>query len=179
MIRFVYIICALQLISACNESSNDTLAPNVISTPSEQERIERYAEEFNQTIIQEDSVMIYNYLNQRDWDIQETGTGIYYYIFNTNDSLKPKAGDHVTIEYLISSLEGDTLYSSDLDGVSSFNVDKEDLESGVHEAVKLLGIGDEGVFIMVNNRAHGVLGDESQIQPYQVLLYKLKLIAIE
>lgn len=156
-----------------------SLDPGIKIEKSEDEKIKDYAEKFNKAIDKEDREIIENYLENKDWDIKETGSGIYYYIFNQNDSLKPVEGDYVTMSYLISSLDSDTLYSSEMDGNASFVVGKEDLESGIHEAVQLLGIGDEGIFILVNSRAHGVLGDQEKILPYQVLVYKLKLLSIE
>ncbi len=133
----------------------------------------------NKMFNEEDQENIKIYLSNKDWDMKPTGSGMYYYITKSFDSTKAKTGDYVTLDYVVSGLDGTIYYNSEEDGSTSFTVDKQDMESGVHEAVKMLGVGDEGIFIIVNSRAHGVLGDSNKILPYQVLVYKLKLLGLD
>lgn len=175
---FKYIPILFLLITACGEEPSQQRA-GFKKPKSERELLMEATSDGNKMFNKEDEENIKIYLSNKDWDMKPTGSGMYYYITQANDSTKASSGDYVTLEYMVSGLDGTIYYNSSEEGTTSFTVDKQDMESGVHEAVKMLGIGDEGIFIIVNSRAHGVLGDSNKILPYQVLVYKLKLLKLD
>ncbi len=180
MTKFVFVLMVLCIVVAgCDDKEEKVQEAGITKNKSEDQILKELTSDINKKFNEEDLNNIERYLRNKNWDIDSTQTGIFYYIFETNDSIKPQEGDRVVVEYDISTLDGKNLYSSEENGATIFSVNKEDMESGVHEAVQMLGVGDKGVFIMVNTRAHGVLGDEDKVMPYQVLVYKLKLVGIE
>ncbi len=180
MIKYLYILSVISLfLTACGDKEEKVQEAGIKKPKSEDEVLMELTSEINKEFNEEDLNNIELYLRNKDWDIDSTQSGIFYYIFEKNDSIKPKESDRVVVEYDISTLDGKQLYSSEENGPTTFAIGKEDMESGVHEAVQMLGVGDKGVFIMVNTRAHGVLGDDDKIMPYQVLVYKLKLLSVE
>ena len=137
--------------------------------------------DMNKMFTEQDLAFIRQYLDNpsRNWDMDTTGSGLFYYIFEKHDGVKPVTGDVALLEYEISLLDGTLCYTSEENGAASFVVDKEDLESGLHEAVKMLGVGDQGIFIMHHSRAHGLMGDSDAIRPLENVVYKLKLIELK
>lgn len=129
----------------------------------------------------EDNIAIENYASRRHWDLKHTGTGVRYYIYEKvdDDSPQPKEGNFVTVEYVVTLLDGTVCYSSDENGPATFKVEKDDVESGLHEAVKKLKVGERAKVVLPPHRAHGLLGDSGKIPPQSVVIYDLKLLSIE
>ena len=106
--------------------------------------------------------------------------GLYYKILKDapgTDSIK--SGDVVEYAYNIYSLDGNLLYSSEGTGTASLKIDKQEAEIGLHEALKLLGLGDEGLFILPSHLAFGVAGNQDKVPPMTPLRYELKVINIQ
>lgn len=119
------------------------------------------------------------YIKDRDLKVTRTGTGLYYEILVDSAFGEPAAtGDVVDYEYDIYLMNGSLLYSSEEDGPRSLKIDKEDAELGVHESLKLLGVGDKGLFILPSHLAFGVGGDQYRVPPKTPLVYELKIIKI-
>ena len=179
MNRIVLIAVAIVVLGSCSEDKPEQKAG--YHTPESDRSFQmRQTSDINRAFTEEDVKDIEQYLNHpdRNWDIQETGTGIYYYIFEKNDSTPVKSGDVAVLNYQVSLLNGEVCYSSEEDGEATFAVDKEDIESGLHEVVKMMGVGDKGVFIIHHSRAHGLLGDEAKIPPLENVVYRLEVLGV-
>ncbi|PTM02915.1 MAG: hypothetical protein DA405_11930 [Bacteroidetes bacterium] len=125
---------------------------------------------------------IQNYIADRNLDLQRNGTGIYYRIENNpvfDSIINVQSGDEVTYHYKISLLNGSELYSSSADAPAILRVDKEDAEIGLHDALKLMRLGDKGLFILPSHRAFGVSGDQNKIPPFTALVYDLEIVDIQ
>ena len=120
------------------------------------------------------------YIKDRDLEMKRTGTGMHYQILNDSSAeatVEPK--DVVTYEYRIYMMNGNLLYSSKQVGAASLKIDRQDAEQGLHEALKLLGLGDRGRFILPSHLAFGVAGDQQKVPPMTALVYELKVVDIE
>jgi FKBP-type peptidyl-prolyl cis-trans isomerase len=116
----------------------------------------------------------------QDWKMTETGTGLRYMIYQKSDSLDSVfVGDVVTVDFSITLLDGTECYSSTVNGPESFVVEKTDIESGLHEAVKLMCPGDRGKFILPSHLAHGLIGDTDMIPPLTPVVYDMHLLKVE
>lgn len=116
----------------------------------------------------------------QDWKMIETGTGLRYMIYfegEGTDTAKYK--DLVTVDFEISLLNGDICYSSKEKGPEEFVVEKSDIESGLHEGIKYLTIGDKAKFILPSHTAHGLIGDTEKIPPLSPVIYDIELLKIE
>jgi len=116
----------------------------------------------------------------KDWKMTETGTGLRYMIYDrseSNDSVFAK--DLVTVEFEISLLSGEVCYTSAVDEPESFVVEKSDIESGLHEGIKYLCVGDRAKFILPSHAAHGLIGDTDKIPPLSPVIYDIKLLNIK
>ena len=129
--------------------------------------------------LQKERESIDAYIQDRNLNMERTGTGLYYEILeDSSDVGLIQTGDVVDFEYDIYLMNGTLIYSSDEDGNRRLKVDKEDAELGVHESLKLLGLGDKGRFILPSHLAFGVGGDQNRVPPKTALVYELKVINI-
>jgi FKBP-type peptidyl-prolyl cis-trans isomerase FkpA len=117
-----------------------------------------------------------SYIERRGWEMQSTGTGLRYMIYEMKDSPLAKMGDLVEIEYEVSLLNGDVLYSSEESGSRSLEIGKANIESGLHEGLLLMKIGERAKFILPSHLAHGLSGDNEKIPPRSSVVYDIKLL---
>jgi len=115
-----------------------------------------------------------------DWKMTKTGTGLRYFIHTKSDAIdSAKVLDLVTVDYSIQLLDGTICYTSEDKGPQSFIVEKSDLESGLHEAIKLMCTGDKALFILPSHLAHGLIGDTDKIPPLMPIIYEIELLKIK
>ncbi len=135
--------------------------------------------EAQRDFLEKERESIHAYIKDRDLEMERTGTGLYYEILEDADSETfVEADDLVDFEYDIYLMNGTLIYSWTEDGIKTLKVDKEDGELGMHESLKLLGLGDKGRFILPSHLAFGVGGDQYKVPPKTPLVYELKVIKI-
>lgn len=142
-------------------------------------QLELSLEEMNRKMLQYESELIDNYIEKNNLKVIKTGTGLRYQIFNEGDGDLIKKGDVVTLEYELSLLSGELLYSSENDGNKVFLVSRGGVETGLEEAVLKLKNNSEAILILPSHLAHGLLGDGNKIPPKAILVYKIKVIDIK
>jgi FKBP-type peptidyl-prolyl cis-trans isomerase FkpA len=129
--------------------------------------------------IRQETDEINQYIKVHNYAMQATGTGIHYMIYEHGKGELARNGQYVQIAYTISLLDGTLCYDSKQDGPREFCVGKDDVESGVHQAVQLMHLGDKGLFILPSYLAHGVAGDRDKIPPSAVVVYDISLLKIQ
>lgn len=119
-------------------------------------------------------------MTRPDWKMKETGTGLRYMIYkNGMGTDSAKVGDAVTVDFEITLLSGEICYSSKENGAETFLVEKSDIESGLHEGIKYLTVGDRAKFIIPSRAAHGLIGDTDKIPPLSPVIYDIELLKID
>jgi len=58
-------------------------------------------------------------------------------------------------------------------------VDKSSVETGLHEGVKLMHVGEKATMILPSHLAYGLIGDEKRIPPRASVLYELELLSVK
>ncbi len=106
-----------------------------------------------------------------------TGTGLRYYIYTTSEGDSIASKDFAFIAYTLTSLEGDTLYQSPKGSLQEFIVDYDNVESGLHEGIKRMRVGEKAYMILPAHLAHGISGDNAAIPSQTTLLYDIHLVA--
>lgn len=120
------------------------------------------------------------YIEERDLDLQRNGTGIHYAIDGEKaQGPVAQSGDLVSYSYEISMLNGSILYESKAEKPAQLLIDRQDAEIGLHDALKLMRVGDKGFFILPSHRAFGVAGDQNKVPPFTALVYKLEVLEIQ
>ena len=170
MRRVVYLLLtgSLFLLFSCHERSSPQEANEKLSA-------EQLAE-INRQLLIKDRERIVSYITRKDLDMKETDTGLWISSEAGNGNIKE--GDRVTLEYTCSLLDGTPVYKSDEDGLMIFEVGKSDVPAGINEGVKMLGEGSETVMILPGYLGYGLLGDEKKIPARSILVYKMKVLAV-
>lgn len=135
--------------------------------------------ENNIELLSQESNLIDEYVKQNDIDVVRTGTGLRYCILNYGEGPFIKKGDRITLQYEITLLNGNVIYSSETDGNKTFVVGRGGVESGLEEAVLKLKRNSEAILILPSHLAHGFVGDGNKISYRNILVYKLKVIDIK
>lgn len=141
-----------------------------------QKQIEEYLEQNNRDFLKYEADKINEYVERHDLNVLQTGTGLRYQIHDNGDGVLIKDGDIVTLEYEISLLNGDLIYSSENDGVKTFLVGRGGVESGLEEAILKMSKNSIATLIIPAHLAHGLVGDGDKISSRATLVYRLKVI---
>lgn len=136
--------------------------------------------EMNKELAIEESINIDLYFSQHEnWEVKQTGTGLRYVILKKTDGAFPEPGMDAKTQYKISLLDGTEVYKTAPDEVDIFRIDKSEMESGIHEGIKLMRVGEKAKLVFPSHLAHGLIGDLQKIPPLSPLVVDIELIGIE
>lgn len=136
--------------------------------------------ELNKELTIEQDIDINLYLAQHEkWVVKTTGTGLRFILIKATDGEKPIAGMNVEVKYKISLLDGTEVYQTAADELDVFRIDNSEMESGIHEGIKLMKVGEKAKLVFGSHLAHGLTGDLNQIPPVSPLVVDIELIGIE
>lgn len=134
--------------------------------------------EANKMYVKRENDEIDQYVAHRGWQMITTGTGLRYMITKKGTGELAVNEKQVKVNYKITLLDGTLCYSSDSTGAKVFVIGKDNVESGLHEGIQLLHVGDKAIFILPSHLAHGLIGDEDKIPPQATVIYDIELIAV-
>ncbi len=115
------------------------------------------------------------YIDSLGIDFKSSGTGLRYWIKPSEAGDSLFSGDIAIVQYTLKILNGDILYQSPKGVYQEFVVDYDHVESGLHEGIKYMKVGDEAILILPAHIAHGITGDQAAIPSQSTLVYELKL----
>lgn len=179
MLKNLCLLIALFAFTACQDFSSKSQESQEIPQP---DKNRPGSIEAHRDFLEREKQSIEAYIKDRNLDLKRNGTGISYRIEKSdklNAGLAVESGDEVSYHYKISLLNGSELYSSAQNEPARLRVDKEDAEIGLHDALKLMSLGDKGLFILPSHRAFGVSGDQNKIPPFTALVYELEIVDIQ
>jgi FKBP-type peptidyl-prolyl cis-trans isomerase len=130
----------------------------------------------NKFLAEKDQERIRSFVNRRGWDMQTTGSGLWYMIDAKGNGEPVESGMYVKLEYEIRLLDGTLCYSSDSTGARIFQVDQGDETRGLHEGLKYLREGDHARLIIPPHLAHGLVGDGERIPARAILVYDITVV---
>jgi FKBP-type peptidyl-prolyl cis-trans isomerase len=173
------VIASLLLIgvSACTGcKSNGNQSTEVQHIPTQDALIER-----NKQAARDERSNIDEFIASKGWDMKQTGTGLHYQFIQKGDSTLPTAQyeQEALVKTQVELLNGDLIYTTDHNGPQWFKVGKSDVESGLHEGILLMRVGDKARFIMPSHLAHGLVGDFKAIPPRSTLVYEVELMDLK
>lgn len=157
-----FFICMLIPIFSCQspeprypvvKNSGHFLKESAMRNKTLQEREEKQIHQ----IIRQDSTR--HYINSQN--------GFWYRYITQNDqnTATPGFGDTVQFSYEISTLEGQTVYTREEIGMREYNMDQEDLFTGLRKGLKIMKEGETVEFLFPSSVAFGYYGDENKIGP--------------
>jgi FKBP-type peptidyl-prolyl cis-trans isomerase len=172
VVLFFLITVLLFSMTACWSSQNDR---KKMVNP---QKVEKTLEGVNRYLVQKDNDAIRAYIKRHGWNMKQTGTGLWYEIYEhgTGDSIK--SGNLVTVNYKVYLMDGTLCYSSDSTGSKTFKVGHGGVESGLEQGILLLCTHDKARFIMQPYMAHGLLGDLKKIPPRSTIIYDIEVLQV-
>ncbi|MES2837634.1 MAG: FKBP-type peptidyl-prolyl cis-trans isomerase [Bacteroidota bacterium] len=149
--------------------------PNVAITNSE---LNKPLQNANRALVKKGNAEIDAYVKRRNLQMTETGTGLRYMIYKNGVGVKAESGNYVNISFKVSLLDGTVCYSTDKKGPQEVLIGQDHVESGIHEGLQLMHVGDKAIFILPPNIAHGLIGDQDKIPPLSTIIYDVELISL-
>ena len=124
---------------------------------------------------------IRHFIKKNNWPMQETASGLQYWIYEpaADSSSKGKIEDIASISYVITLLDGTECYKTSDAAPKQVRIGRDNVETGLHEALQLMRVGDKAKFIMPSHLAFGFTGDSGKIPQNATVVYDLHLIALD
>ena len=167
----IFIFIFLQLL-ACSSGKKENNFSNATSKDLEQPLLKA-----NRGLVSKENEEINAFIKRRNWNMLKTGSGLRYMIYEKGNGISAEKGKYAQIKYVVSLLNGSECYRSK-DKPERFMVDQDNVESGLHEGIKLLHTGDKAIFILPPHLAHGLIGDQAKIPPLSSIVYDIELVAV-
>jgi FKBP-type peptidyl-prolyl cis-trans isomerase len=168
---YIFFGIVLSIATGCNSQNNNKQSIS-------KKELDKILIDANKLQIAYDTQRVVSFIRLNNWNMQQTKTGIWYEILDTDNGPQVQNGDVVALTYKLSLLDGTLCYSSDSTGPKIFKVSRGGVESGLEEGILLLRGGDSARFIMPQYRAHHLLGDGDKIPPLSSIIYHLRVIEV-
>jgi FKBP-type peptidyl-prolyl cis-trans isomerase len=137
---------------------------------------------YNQELSVREELKIQTFLaHYTDLKMHKTSSGLRYFVYQTVSTQAPiaKEGQQAVVQLSISLLDGRQCYQTKADEVERFTIAKSEKESGIHEAVQYMRVGERAKLLLPSYLGHGLLGDRAKIPPQSILYIDIYLKAIE
>ncbi|MCB0767563.1 MAG: FKBP-type peptidyl-prolyl cis-trans isomerase [Flavobacteriales bacterium] len=118
------------------------------------------------------------YAQRHGLTLTPTGTGVHLQMIRDAEGPTARPDQWARVNYRLELLNGDTAYSTEPGRPESFMVEMDQVESGLHEAIQLMGAGDSAIIVIPSYRAHGLIGDQDRIPMRSSIVYRLGVVAI-
>lgn len=171
MSNCLYVLILIVAFSSCASDSKEQKHLSEAEIKKASERVF----EANKAQVKHEKAEIEAYIKRKKLDPKTTGTGLRYVITKTSTGKQAHPEMLATIEYRVELLDGTLCYSSEESGPRSFIIDHDNVESGIHEGVKLLREGEHAIFILPSHLAFGLTGDHDKVPPASPLAYSIEL----
>jgi FKBP-type peptidyl-prolyl cis-trans isomerase FkpA len=160
---------------ACNHKAEHTQKKTDINSKVFQDKLV----EANKMYVLRENDEIDQYIIRRKWEMIKTGTGLRYSILEHGQGQIAKPEQRAKVNYRISLFDGTECYSSKISGPKEFTIERDDIESGLHEGIQYMHVGDKALFILPSYLAHGLIGDENKIPPKSSVIYEIELLSLK
>ena len=170
-IFFGFLIAGL-VVTGCSENEQ---------SPEEKIVTKQEMIDLNRKSVQMETNQIEKYISCRGWEMEETGSGLRYRIYekSTKPGVHPKENQQVVVSYTVSLINGKEIYASDSLHPASFIVGHDNVESGLQEGIRFLVPGDKAIFIIPSHLAHGYTGDFDKIPHNATVIFDIHLLEIK
>jgi FKBP-type peptidyl-prolyl cis-trans isomerase FkpA len=168
----ITLIFLMFLFGGCSSNSGEKQSEDIAG-------IRESLAQTNKILLSSEDQEIRDFIERYGWPMQETGSGLRYWIFQQGNGNQVKQNNIVRISYQIHLLSGDQVYSSEEEGPKEFKVGQGGVESGLEEAILLMKQGDRAKFIMPAHLAHGLPGDGIKIPRRAAIVYDVELLELK
>ena len=170
-ISIVLLSALIMVLSACR---NEVSEQQSIS----QKELREPLMEANKHAVKTEAQHIEDFLRRYKWEMEETGSGLMYMIYKKGNGPNASKGKLAVLEYTVSLITGDEVYSSDSDGLMTFVIGRAEVITGLEEGILLLHVGDKAKFIIPSHLAYGLVGDDKKIPGKATLIFDVTLLEL-
>jgi FKBP-type peptidyl-prolyl cis-trans isomerase len=135
--------------------------------------------DWNKGIVEIDNTVIEKFIERRKWNMQISGTGLYYQIYHETNGIQSVDGKIAEFSYTTMLLNGTVLYTSEEYGNRSLKLGHNQEEIGINEGIMMMKVGEKARFILPPHLAYGVPGDGYLVPPYSILVYDIELLSLK
>lgn len=171
----VYIVLVSAIIFGCRQNYHEKKQKEQVMRKEYNKRLI----EANKGLVARDSSRIVGVIRANGWNMEVTGTGLWYEIIEKGRGLRAKPNQIAELDYKVRLLSGELVYTADSTGPLRFRISKGGVERGLEEGILLLHQGDSARFIMPPYMAHHLLGDQKRIPPRSTIIYEVRLKSLE
>ena len=132
--------------------------------------------DINSYLVEKDRERIQSYIERKNLNMKETGTGLWYSITKEGTGRTFRENDKVSFDYECSLLDGTECYSSVKLGPKEYILGKGEIETGLYEGLRMLKPGSEAIFILPPFLAWGLVGDGKLIPSRATIVYNIKIL---
>lgn len=173
--KLIYLIFALTaILMSCDSCTNDKkVVPQMT-----QAQIDSMLLAQNKNFNAVEKQRIQKFVTEKQWPTTVTGTGIHYWIYEKGAGETVKSEEVAMVEYEVSLLDGTVVYQSEPGENVPVKIGRDNVESGLHEAIQLMRKGDRAKFVLPSFRAFGLTG-EGKIPMNASVVYDIHLVEIQ
>lgn len=171
---FCLLFLSFSIFQSCSDRHNKITKNTNIQSKEFQDKLINA----NRMYVKQESDEIDQYVKHRGWNMTTTGTGLRYMITKKGNGIAAVPEKYAKVNFKISLMDGTLCYTSDSTGAKVFLIGRDNVESGLHEGIQLLHVGDKAIFILPSYLAHGLMGDDSKIPPRSSVIYDIELLSI-
>jgi FKBP-type peptidyl-prolyl cis-trans isomerase len=171
---FVILLVISFIFSACRREKDKEQAGQKWSS--------QHSVDFNQELSVRENLKINTFLaHYTELQMQETNSGLRFMIYDKAAPNTPlaKDGQQALVQLKISLLDGTICYQTKPEEIERITIAHSEKESGIHEALQMLRIGDKAKLILPSYLGHGLLGDRMKIPPQSILYIDIQLIDLQ
>ncbi|MBI2279246.1 MAG: FKBP-type peptidyl-prolyl cis-trans isomerase [Bacteroidetes bacterium] len=172
MKQLIFLYILLGLFSCQEDEKNDNTFLN-------EQQVKEVLINANKAAAEEESLQIDAYVKRRNLDVIVTGTGLRYQIYKKGHGEKATIGKRAVVSYEVSLIDGTVCYSTKEFGPEEFKIGSDRVESGLHEAICYMSVGDKAKIIIPSHLAHGLMGDSKKIPIRSTIIYDIELIKLK
>lgn len=170
----IFFLLSILVLVGCNGCKRQKANEQAMS---EQELMEILVER-NKSAHQAEIVAIDEFVKTKGWPVSTTGTGLRYWIFENGSGAEAKLDDFASIAYQVFDMDGNLIYEADKEHPGIFKIGQDNVESGLHEMVLLMKVGDKAKVVLPSYLAFGLTGDSKKVAQNMPLVYNLELVAL-
>lgn len=134
--------------------------------------------EWNKNLVEIDHTVIQKFIERRKWNMDTTGTGLYYQIYSKTDGAAAEKDKIAEFSYSTYLLNGTILYTSEEFGNRTLHLGHNQEEFGLNEGIFMMKLGEKARFIIPPHLAFGVPGDGFRVPAYSILVYEIELLSL-
>ncbi len=172
---FIFLFIVFLILSCNDDNKNITYQQTKIISQLDRNDTLRL---INKSLIITDRERISAYIKRRNWNMNESETGLFYEIYFKCKKIILKKGSVVRFNYRVELLDGTFCYSSDSSVVKELKIGYSKIERGLEEGLLMTGKGDKARFILPPHLAHGLVGDGKKIPARAIIVYYVEILDV-